>query len=217
MPLTDQVQAVNMRLVGHTDLGGRGNGGEGISLHAAGSRRTLYIAHESAPVNFSIVDVSDPSRPALIGQPELPHSDVRSNSLAAVGDVLAVAYQVRRPGLKPAGVELFDISRPGDPRSIGFFDTSGPHSRGAHCLWFVDAHSAYVSPGMPDFEPTNPLDDQLSLILDVGEPARPVEAGRWWLPGPRVGDGVAPPERHPRFDFGFRSHNVNVYPERPDP
>jgi hypothetical protein len=216
MPLTDQVQAVNMRLVGHTDLGRRGNGGEGISLHAAGGRRTLYIAHESAPVNFSIVDVSDPSRPVLIGQPELPHSEVRSNSLAAVGDVLAVAYQVKRPGLKPAGVELFDISRPGEPRSIGFFDTSGPHSRGAHCLWFVDGRYAYVSTGMPDFEPTNPLDDQLSLILDVGQSDRPVEAGRWWLPGTRVGDEVAPPERHPRFDFGFRSHNVNVYPERPD-
>jgi hypothetical protein len=216
MSAPSDVTAVNMRLLGHTDLGGRGNGGEGISLHAAGGRRTLYIAHESAPVNFSIVDVTDPTRPALIGQPELPHSDVRSNSLAAAGDVLAVAYQVKQPGLKPAGVELFDIGRPAEPRSIGFFDASGPHSRGAHCLWFVDGRYAYVSTGMPDFEPTNRLDDQLSLILDVGDPTKPVEGGRWWLPGTRVGDAVVPPERHPRFDYGFRSHNINVYPQRPD-
>jgi hypothetical protein len=205
-----------LRLLGHCDLGGRGNCGEGISLRAAGGRRTLYIAHESAPVNFSVVDVSDPAKPALVAQTELPHHDVRSNSLAAVGDLLAVAYQVREPGLKPAGVELFDISRPAEPRSVATFDTSGPHSRGAHCLWFVDGEYAYVTTGMPDWEPANPLDDQLALILDLRDPAHPKEAGRWWLPGTGRGDAVEPPVRHPAFDFGFRSHNVNVYPERPD-
>ena len=208
--------AYNMRLVGHCDLGGHGNGGEGISLRASGGRRTLYIAHESAPVNFSVVDVTDPSRPHVVTQTLMPHADVRSNSLAAVGDILAVAYQVKAPGAVPAGVELFDVSRPDDPRSIGFFDTSGPHSRGAHCLWFVDGRYAYVTTGMPDFTPSNPLDDQFVLILDVSNPARPMEAGRWWLPGTRAGDAEPPPQRHPRFDYGYRSHNVNVYPTRPD-
>ena len=216
MPAHEPDHALNMRLIGRSDLGGRGNGGEGIALHAKGGRRVLYIAHESAPVNFSIVDVSDPSRPALIGQTELPHDAVRSNSLASVGDLLAVAYQVKTAGLKPAGVELFDLADPARPRSIGFFDCSGQHSRGAHCLWFVDGEYAYVSTGLPDFEPANPLDDQIPLILDLRDPTRPVEAGRWWLPGTRVGDSAPPPERHPRFDYGFRSHNVNVYPERPD-
>src|SRR5205807_5051995 len=55
------------------------------------------------------------------------------------------------------------------------------------------------------------------VILDLSAPARPVEVGRWWLPGTQEGDGAEPPARHePRFDHGFRSHNVNVYPERPD-
>jgi hypothetical protein len=217
-PLVEEmpVHAHNMRLVGHCDLGGHGNGGEGISLRAARGRRTLYIAHESAPVNFSVVDVTDPSRPRLVAQTTMPHPDVRSNSLAAVGDVLAVAYQTRSVGGTPAGVELFDISRVDDPRPIGFFDTSGPRSRGAHCLWFVDGRHAYVSTGMPDFTPTNPLDDQFVVVLDVGDPTRPLEVGRWWLPGTRVGDSEAPPQRHPRFDYGYRSHNVNVYPRRPD-
>ena len=40
--------------------------------------------------------------------------------------------------IKPAGVEMFDISKPEEPRSIGFFDSSGPHSRGVHQVWFVD-------------------------------------------------------------------------------
>lgn len=211
-----RVQSDNMRLIAHCDLAGNGNGGEGIALRAAGGRRTLYIAHENAPVNFSVVDVTDPRAPRLIKQTLLPHASVRSNSLAAVGDILAVVYQVKSPGGRPAGLELFDISRPDDPRPIAFFDTSGPRSRGAHFVWFVDGRYAYISSGMPDFVPSNPLDDQVSVIVDLSDPSHPVEAGRWWLPGTRAGDAEPAPARHPRFDYGYRSHNVNVYPDRPD-
>jgi hypothetical protein len=31
-------------------------------------------------------------------------------------------------------MELFDVSRPEAPRSIAFFDASGPRSRGVHQL-----------------------------------------------------------------------------------
>jgi hypothetical protein len=73
-----------------------------------------------------------------------------------------------------------------------------------------------MASGAPDFQPRNPLDDQFYRILDVSNLSRPVEAGRWWLPGTREGDAVPPPPRHPQFDTGFRTHNTNVYPERPD-
>ena len=37
------------------------------------------------------------------------------------------------------------------------------------------------------------------------------------MPGTQQGDNVAPPTRHPEGnDSGFRPHNTNVYPERPD-
>jgi len=49
----------------------------------------------------------------------------------------------------------------------------------------------------------------------VREPTRPKEAGRWWLPGTREGDAEAPPPRH-THDMGYRAHNTNVYPRRPD-
>ena len=49
-------------------------------------------------------------------------------------------------------------------------------------------------------------------------PSKPVEAGRWWLPGTRVGDEAAAARHGIRspLDFGFRAHNTNVYPQRPD-
>lgn len=210
------LEANNMRLVSHNDLGGHGNGGEGIALHVGNGRRTLYIAHERAPKNFTAVDVTDPAATRVVAQVDLPHDNVRSNSLSIAGDLMAVAYQVWERGLSPAGMELFDISDPENARSVGYFDTSGPQSQGAHYVWFVDGEYAYLSTSMPDFTPRNELDDQIPVIVDVRNPSNPTEVGRWWLPGTGVDDSDAPPERHEKWDFGFRAHNVNVYPQRPD-
>jgi hypothetical protein len=216
MPQTTE-QAKNIRLIAHHDLNGFGNGGEGIALQAMrDGRRILYIAHERGPKDFTGVDVTDARKPKLVVQTELPHNEVRSNSLALVDDLLLVAYQTARPGLKPAGVGIYDVSDPASPKRVSFFDASGPRSRGAHCLWFVDGRYAHVSTGAADFVPTNPKDDQFHMIVDVADPSNPHEVGRWWLPGTRQGDSEPPPVRHPRLDAGFRVHNVNVYPQRPD-
>jgi hypothetical protein len=210
-------QSKNIRLLGHHDLGGFGNGGEGLGLQqTSDGRRILYIAHESAPKNFTVMDVTEPTQPQMLLQTELPHGQMRSNSLDVVGDVLAVAYQTARPGLTPAGVELFDVSNPATPQSMAFFDRSGPYSRGTHCLWFVDGQYMHLSSGAPDSQPTNQKDDQFYTIVDVRNPSKPEEVGRWWLPGTQQGDDAPPPTRHKGFDSGFRTHNTNVYPERPD-
>jgi hypothetical protein len=214
---TNGVDSKNMRLIGHSDLGGFGNGGEGIGLQKTkDGRRIMYIAHECAPINFTVVDVTNPANPHVVTQTKLPHNEVRSNSLDLVGDTLAVAYQTQKVGLQPAGVELFDVSDPGNPRSISFFDRSGPHSQGAHYVGFVDGEYLHISSGAPDFTPSHPKDHQFYTIVDVRNPTKPAEVGRWWLPGTRQGDDVPPPVRHTRIDNGFRTHNINVYPERPD-
>lgn len=56
------------------------------------SRRT-GLAHESAPKNFTAVDVSDPRQPKVVCQTDLPHANMRSNSLETCGNMMAVAYQ----------------------------------------------------------------------------------------------------------------------------
>jgi hypothetical protein len=214
----DQTLALNMKLLAHHELAGYGGLGEGISMQLTGDgRRVLWLAHESAPKNFSGVDVTDPRNPKLIVQTELPHMKLRSNSLDVVGNIMAVAYQASTVGIKPAGVDLFDVSVPEKPKLISHFDCSGPHSRGVHALWFVDGKYIHMSAGAPDFQPRHPLDDQFYRVLDVSDPSKPVEAGRWWYPGTREGDEAPAPARLPsQFDTGFRAHNTNVFPERPD-
>ncbi len=213
----DTTLARNLKLLAHEPLGSFGNGGEGMCIQLTGNgRRVLWIAHESAPSNFSAIDVSDPRRPRVLVRTELPHANVRSNSLDVLGDVLVVAYQTARMGLSPAGLELFDVSDPTAPRSIAFFDASGPTSRGVHHLWFVDGEYVHCASGAPDFVPRKRRDDQFYRIIDVRDLSRPREAGRWWLPGTRDGDAEPPPARHTQLDMGFRAHNTNVYPQRPD-
>ncbi len=214
----DQTLSLNMKLLAQHELAGFGGLGEGMAMQLTGDgRRIMWLAHEGAPKNFSGVDVTDPRKPKLIVQTDLPHAKVRSNSLDVVGNIMVVAYQTQVVGLKPAGVDLFDISIPESPRLISHFDCSGPHSRGVHAVWFVDGKTIHMSAGASDFVPTNPLDDQFYRILDVSNLAKPVEVGRWWYPGTRVGDSAPPPPRLPApFDMGFRTHNTNVFPERPD-
>lgn len=215
--MTSPDASKNMRLLAHHDLGGYGNCGEGMVIQLArDGRRVLWLAHESPPKNITALDVTEPRRPSIIVQTDLPHAGVRSNSLDLAGDLLVVAYQTSGVGMRPAGVEIFDVGDPGRPRSVAFFDAAGPYSRGVHHLWFVDGAHVHLSGGAADFTPRNPKDDQCYRIVDVRQPTRPVEVGRWWLPGTRDGDPEPPPPRHPRSDSGFRAHNTNVYPRRPD-
>src|SRR5438874_1246283 len=128
--MPDQIEW-NFKLIAHHELEGFGGMGEGMSIQIArDGRRIIWLAHESAPKNFTAVDVSDPRKPKVVTQTELPQSYMRSNSLEVVGDIMAVAYQCQQPGQKPAGFELFDISTPEKPKSIAFVDRSGSKSRG---------------------------------------------------------------------------------------
>ena len=209
----------NFRELAHHELDGFGGIGEGMSIQVAkDGRRILWLAHESAPINFTAVDVGDPRAPKIVARRRLPQPHMRSNSLETVGDILAVAYQTKTPGLNPAGFELFDIAEPENPRSIAFFDCSGPASRGVHQLWFADGEYIHMSSGAADFTPSHPNDDQFYRIIDVKNPTRPVEVGRWWLPGTRGGETTVAPRRcgTRRFDAGFRTHNINLHPQRPD-
>src|SRR5438552_18064621 len=96
----------NMKLLAQHTLNGHGGMGEGMSLQLArGGRRVLWLAHESAPKNFSAVDVTHPKKPRVIVQTELPHGRMRWNALETAGDLTAVAYQAPDRGAKPAGLQ----------------------------------------------------------------------------------------------------------------
>src|SRR6266481_4646676 len=221
-------EAKAMELVAHHELNGNGDGGEGLAIQQrADGRRILYLAHEGQKTCLSILDVTDPKAPTLLNQLPSPGPGVaRCNSLGLAGDVIAVANQTLKPGQKPAGMWLLDVSdleraqraKGLSDLSLAFFDTSGAYSRGVHWLWFVDGEFAHLSTGAADFTPTNAKDDQFYMVVDVRDRRKPREVGRWWLPGTRAADRCLPgclPKRQ-RIDDGYRAHDIHVYPQRPD-
>src|SRR5437879_3574073 len=105
------LEASNMRIVGHTDLNGKGNGGEGLALtQYRDGRRVLFLAHESAPTCFSVVDVTNTAKPTVITQVNTITSDIRCNSLGLSGTTLVVAHQTTKPGMPNGGMRVFDVA-----------------------------------------------------------------------------------------------------------
>ncbi len=215
-PIPAVQSASNMTIIGHSDLNGAGKGGEGLALHQyPDGRRVLFLAHESAPMCVSIVDVTKPEDPKVITQIPNPAPQLRCNNLDLSGSTMVVAHQSDKSGQPGGGIDVFDVADPAHPRKLSYFDTSGPHSRGVHYVWFADGHYAYLTTGAKDFTPKNPLDDQFFMVVDMNDPSHPKEVGRWWMPGTRVGDKEPSPPRV-SLDSGIRMHTPVIPAERPD-
>ncbi|HYA30842.1 MAG TPA: hypothetical protein VEI95_18640, partial [Acidobacteriota bacterium] len=73
----------NMRVIGHHDLNGHG---DGMQLLKQG--RYVYVAHlGTSPMALSILDVADPTDPRVITQ--MPHaSNTHAHKVQIVGDIL---------------------------------------------------------------------------------------------------------------------------------
>src|SRR6202008_265666 len=71
------------------------------------------------------------------------------------------------------GIDIYDVSRPIEPKLITTWRTMGG---GVHRFDF-DGRYAYISPTVEGYI------GNIVMILDLIDPARPIEVGRWWIPG----------------------------------
>ncbi|HTW84061.1 MAG TPA: hypothetical protein VMD91_08355 [Candidatus Sulfotelmatobacter sp.] len=250
--------AQNMTLVGHNNLGGA-SGGEGFAMRVAprttrysvAGHRYLYAASEEfgdEVACFSVVDVENPAEPVVKEQipisigganaGETPSGSaderkhVHCNSLDLAGNVLAVAQEVQKGGQPGAGILFYDVTDPGNPRLLSYFDTAGGVSHGTHHVWFADPTTLWAAGGagtthVPS-DPSDPYagqayvpkrpdkDYMFAQVVDVRDPAHPRERTRWYYPGVASGDARPLPDAIPGADQGIRLHNVDVFPQRPN-
>jgi hypothetical protein len=108
--------AMNIRLVGHSTLNGAGKGGEGLALKQYGSKKVLFLAHESGPQCLSVVDVTSAANPVVLKQLPVEADFVRCNSLGLYGNILVVARQTQKVGQPHGGITVYDVSEASDPR-----------------------------------------------------------------------------------------------------
>ena len=79
-----------------------------------------------------------------------------------------------------AGMAVYDISKPADPKQIGFMPVEGT---GLHRLWYVGGRWAYASALLDGFS------DYILITIDMKNPKKPKLAGKYWLPGMNVAAG----------------------------
>ena len=203
--------AHNMRLVGYSDQGGRPDGVQ-IMVH----RGHAYIGHMFSK-GFSVVDVRDPKNPRAVNYLPAPpgtwniHLQAHDDLLLVINakDMFAAAefadekaYYKGQLGqvvgtaqAKPVdakqqatrdwtpGLAVYDISKPAEPRRIGFMAVEGG---GIHRVWYTGGRWAYASALIDGFT------DYIFITIDMADPAKPREAGRWWIPGMNTAVGEAP-------------------------
>jgi hypothetical protein len=193
--------ARNMRIVGHTDQGGRPDG-----VQVMVYRGFAYVGHMFSK-GFSIIDVRDPKKPRAVNYLEAPpntwniHLQVHGDLLLVIHakDMFAAAEfaderayysgdlgktvgtaETKRQRDWSAGLAVYDVSKPEAPRRIGFMTVEGG---GIHRVWYTGGTWAYASVLLDGFT------DYVFMTIDLSDPSRPKEVGRWWIPGMNLAAG----------------------------
>lgn len=179
-----------LRHLGYSDQGGRPDG-----VQVMVSRKTLYVGHMFSN-GLTVMNVDDPRNPRPIRFIAAP-PNTRTHHLQTNGDLMLVVcgadiptigrynpgvsyYQQSFTGnLKggldfAAGLKIYDISTPSEPREIAFLKIPGI---GLNRLWYAGGRYAYLSAHMDGFT------DHILVIVDIQDPAKPEIVGRWWMPG----------------------------------
>ena len=197
--------AKNMKIIGHTDQGGRPDGVQ-LMVHNG----YAYIGHMFSK-GFSVIDVRDPKNPHAVNYLAAPpgtwnihlqtHDDLllvvnakdmfaaaefadeRAYYRGQLGSVVGTAQATAARRDWTAGLAVYDISRPAAPRRIGFMPVDGG---GIHRIWYVGGRWAYVSALLDGFT------DYIFMTVDMTDPAKPRAAGRYWIPGMNLAAGETP-------------------------
>ena len=155
-----------------------------------------YVGHIDPPLGTSIIDVRDPKHPKVIAQLEVPEG-IHSHKVRVSGDVMLVNYERFKTKKEPqGGLKVFDISDRTRPRESAFFKAA---AKGVHRFTF-DGRYAYFSPAMEGYV------GNIVMILDLKNPSRPEEVGRWWMAGQWIGGGETP-----TWEIGRASCRERVY------
>ena len=181
----------NMRLAGHEPMAG-----DGDCMHVNLRDGFAFVGHMSDR-GTSIVDVRDPRRPRLCGRIPSP-PNTHGHKVQIVDDVLLVNREKIPLSKGPfvAGLDVYDIADPVEPRHLAFWPCGG---KGVHRMTWWSGRYAYVTAG------ANDVSNQFLVILDLADPSRPIEAGRWMLPGMSAADT---PDAGAPHDWTVKLHHA---------
>ena len=205
----------NFTILSYSDLNGWDQAAE---FRVSKDGKHAYISNYQG---FSIVDVSEPTKPRVISQVK-NHPSVQSQYIDVMGNTLVINQDgVRDEKVWEGGIRLYDISDPAKPREVGFFKTDVSPRRGVHGFWLHEdpkkGKFAFVATTKEGYR------DNILIVVDINDPAAPKEVARWWFPGQWTAGGEKPGDDWVEPDGGLREglpkiwvalHDMTTYKDR---
>jgi hypothetical protein len=169
----------------------------------------LYTSH-FWDSGWSVLDVTDPSRPQLVAFVPGPANTATLQVQVADGLMLtalekpptellrhapwqglawvlqdALRHGPRYVPWRPSavGVLVWDVRDPSRPRQVGAWDAGGT---GTHRNFYAGGRYAHLAAHKPGFR------GHQYVIIDLANAALPVEVGHWFLPEQAIAGGIAP-------------------------
>src|SRR5678816_3272002 len=138
-----------MKLLSQHTLNGHGGMGEGMSMQLAkGGRRVRWLAHESAPKHFTADDITDPRKPKVIVQTDLPPKRLPAKFDAGFRAHNTNVYPQRPDrcylGYLDGGMMIMDISDRARPRMISRWMNSPPFNGFTHTVLPLFGRNLFV-------------------------------------------------------------------------
>ena len=196
--MTHGSDAAGLIQVGHSDLGGYGDG-----MQVMRDGEALYVGHFGpSGMGTSVLDASDPSDLQLAHQMPAPRGGHSHKVQVADGLLLTNHEAFRGNTPERVGMAIYDLDDPFEPREIGFWDSTG---KGVHRVVFEGGRYAYVSATPAGFR------ERIWIVLDLNDPRRPVERARWWWPGMREDELPDWPEDETRSVHHAMVHGDRAY------
>jgi hypothetical protein len=188
MPSAGSEEAKNFRLLGHDPSAAFG-GGSLVEINK-GHAYVGSVGGSSfnAPEGFTAHDVSDPTRPRKVWEFKAPPGIHMHKVRVVDGDLLYVNSE-RLGGDKGkgdhvrTGFYIFDISRPAEPREVGFYDMPGD---GPHRFGVDNARQLALLPCKAEG-----WDNRVIWTLDIRDPLKPEIVSIWGLPWQKEGSTAA--------------------------
>ena len=184
-PLPKGAYAKNVEVVAFTDVGGRIP--FKMSPYQLGNRTYMYVGAQNDR-GWSVMDITNPQDPQLLNWIPGP-ANTRTGQLDVAGGKMITALERSQSGgdtdpTKPwdEGVLIWSLQDPVHPKVLGQYKTGG---LGTHRNIYYGDRYMYLAAGMRGYT------GNIFVIVDISDPAHPMEVSRWAPPELKLPDRQA--------------------------
>ncbi|MBP2653613.1 MAG: hypothetical protein H6Q73_1182 [Firmicutes bacterium] len=187
--------AKNIAFVGYNDMNKKP--GFQMAMHKTDDGRYYIYTGSFRHNGWNIIDVTNPEKPRNVKWMEGPWLDGMTDGagtpkiqiadgimVTAHGPLMKELHGIQGTEKAFAGVMLWDIrSDPENPKFLSQFECKG--GAGVHRFCYNGGRYVYVTGNAEGFN------GFILRILDIKDPTKPVEVGRWWADEQYIGNKIA--------------------------